>query len=71
MCSISLVIYVFIKSGIYKYDPDNNKLILIKKGDFREKSGQQGFVKDAALNINIFFNHKAHSEFQMKEQEIG
>ena len=58
-----LVIYVFIKSGIYKYDPDNNKLILIKKGDFREKSGQQGFVKDAALNINIFFNHKAHSEF--------
>ena len=58
-----LVIYVFLKSGVYRYDPDSNKLILVKEGDFRDKSGYQGFVKDAYLNINIFYNHKAHSEF--------
>ena len=58
-----LVIYAFLKSGVYKYDPDNNKLILVKEGDHRDISGQQGFVKDAYLNISMIYNHKAHSEF--------
>ena len=62
-----LVLYVFLKQGVYKYDPDNSKLILVKEGDFREKSGYQAFVKDAYLNINIFFNHKAHSEFPVED----
>ena len=58
-----LEIFAFMKTGVYKYDPDNNKLILIKEGDFREKSGTQQFVKDAFININMFFNVKKHTEF--------
>jgi len=58
-----LEIFAFMKNGAYKYDPDNNKLILIKEGDFREKTGAQSFVKDACLNICMFFNAKKHKEF--------
>ena len=44
-------LYVFLKDGVYLYDAKENILILTVKGDQREHSGVQPFVKDAPLNI--------------------
>ena len=44
-------IYVFFKSGIYKYDTENNELIFVKEGDYMEKTGGQDFVKNASVNL--------------------
>ena len=57
-----LIIFVFLKSGVYKYDPENNNLILVKAGDFREKSGGQPYVKNASVNISIWVDWKAYNK---------
>jgi SagB-type dehydrogenase family enzyme len=46
-----LDLYVALKSGIYLYDAQNNRLKLIRKGDFRKNTGVQDFVATAAANI--------------------
>jgi SagB-type dehydrogenase family enzyme len=56
-----LIIFVFLKSGVYKYDPENNNLILVKAGDFREKSGGQPYVKNASVNISIWVDWKVYN----------
>lgn len=48
-----LTIYVFMKSGTFKYIPEKSELEPVKPGDNRELTGVQPFVKDAALNITI------------------
>lgn len=44
-------LYVTLKSGVYWYDARNQLLKLIKTGDFRESTGTQDYVADAALNV--------------------
>jgi SagB-type dehydrogenase family enzyme len=45
------VIYVVLKSGVYVYDAQKNILIEKVKGDFRAKTGKQGFVATAPVNL--------------------
>ena len=59
-----LIIFVFLKSGVYKYDPENNNLILVKSGDFREKSGGQPYVKNACVNISIWVDWKVYKNIE-------
>jgi nitroreductase len=49
-----ITLYVFNKDGIYKYDAENNTLILVEKGDKRSMTtkGQGEFVNNT-LNIAI------------------
>lgn len=49
--SQEFTLYVFIKSGIYKWDDKKNSLLLLSSGDSRALAGKQVFVKDASLNI--------------------
>ena len=58
-----LELYVALESGIYLYEAQNNRLKLIRKGDFRKNTGVQDFVATAAANI-IFVSDlgKASSE---------
>lgn len=51
--------YVFMKTGIYKYDPDNYELNLVLSGDYREKTGSQDFVAKADINIVMIADYKA------------
>ena len=44
-------IYVILKTGIYKYNPKNHLLELIKTGNFMKYAGKQDFVENAALNL--------------------
>ncbi len=44
-------VYAFMKDGIYKYEPKDNKLVLIEAGDKRADTGMQPFVANAAVNL--------------------
>ncbi|HUI28645.1 MAG TPA: nitroreductase family protein [Candidatus Acidoferrales bacterium] len=44
-------IYVAMQDGLYLYDAPSNLLRQLTKEDIREKTGTQGFVKDAPLDI--------------------
>lgn len=44
-------IYVSLQKGVYIYNTKENKLDLYMKGDIREATGRQPFVKDAPVNL--------------------
>lgn len=44
-------IYVVAPNGVYVYDAKANALEPVAEGDFREATGTQSFVKDAAVNL--------------------
>ncbi|ASB49740.1 SagB/ThcOx family dehydrogenase [Alkalitalea saponilacus] len=46
-----MLLYVFLKKGVYLYNAEEHKLELIKKGDHRSVAGLQDFVADAAVNL--------------------
>ena len=48
-----LTIYVLMKNGTFKFIPEKSQLEPVKEGDYREFSGVQPFVKDAALSLVI------------------
>ena len=49
-------IYVFDAEGIWLYDAQRHALTLVKKGDFREATGRQPFVKNASLNLVFVYD---------------
>ena len=53
-----LEIYALFTEGIYKYEPKENLLKLIIKGDYTDKVGMQPFAKNAFLNILVFADKK-------------
>ena len=44
-------LYVAMEDGLYLYDAQSNSLKEVSRSDIREKTGVQGFVKDAPLDI--------------------
>ncbi len=44
-------IYVFLKSGAYKYEPKEHQLIQVSKKDIRAVGSSQAFVKDAPVQL--------------------
>ena len=64
-CNICpLVVYVFLKDGIFKYDSLKNELQPVKKGDFREKTGGNDFCKISNMNIVFMENKKAECPYK-------
>ena len=47
--------YVILEKGIFKYEPDDHILIPIVEGNYSEKSGGQDFVKNASMNLIMFY----------------
>ena len=70
MCSLTL--FVFMKNGVYKYNPEKKLLEFLIKGDLREKTGKQDFVKNANLNI-VFMQdlniNSPYKEFNLNIEE--
>jgi len=44
-------IYVSLENGVYLYNAQQNSLDFFMKGDIREATGRQPFVKDAPVNL--------------------
>jgi SagB-type dehydrogenase family enzyme len=49
--NLNVTLFVILKNGIYKYIPQENKLTLVKDGDFTKLAGKQSFAATAPLNI--------------------
>lgn len=47
----SVSVYVVLEKGIYLYVPNGHALEEVCLGDYREQTGMQPFVKDAAVNL--------------------
>ena len=48
---LSLDLYVFLESGVYKYLPTKQQLELLVKRDYRAVTGNDDYVPNAAVNI--------------------
>lgn len=46
-----LDIYVLLKKGVYRYDADGNRLLLIESGDHRKFAGTQEYTHTAPVNL--------------------
>ena len=46
-----LVIFAFTKSGVCRYNPENNSVTVIKQGDYRNYAAVQPFGAKAAVNL--------------------
>ena len=44
-------LYIFLPSGIYRWNDKTNELIQLSKGDHRKDAGKQDYVATAAMNI--------------------
>lgn len=59
-------LYVFTAKGIYKWNPDNNTLEIIKKKDLRKATGEQDFVANAAVNILMIADYSKAAKMKAK-----
>ena len=66
-----LSIYVFMKSGAFKYSPETLELLPVKEGDNRDLCGNQDFVKNASLNLVIVSDFKAKNPYGFDLDENG
>ncbi len=46
-----MIVYVFTRQGVYRYDPEANILVLVTVGDHRARTGEQPYVATAAVNL--------------------
>ena len=46
-----ITVYCAMQNGCYRYDADRHRLMPITEKDLRAKTGRQGFVDDAPLNL--------------------
>lgn len=46
-----LIIFVFTKSGVCRYNPESNSLTVIQRGDYRPYAAVQPFGAKAAVNL--------------------
>jgi SagB-type dehydrogenase family enzyme len=63
-------VYVFLKSGIYLYEENTHKLLLIKEGDHRGAAGSQDFVAAAPVNLIYVSDYSLMKKASEKDLEF-
>ena len=48
-----LILFVITATEVSRYNPEDNSLTVVKKGDYRELSARQDFAKTAPVNIAL------------------
>lgn len=46
-----IIIYAVTREGVYRYEPKENSLAEVEKGDYRAETGMQPFAAKAAVNL--------------------
>ncbi|MDR3189249.1 MAG: SagB/ThcOx family dehydrogenase [Prevotellaceae bacterium] len=64
-------IYVALQTGLYLYNAKDNALELVKKEDLRSKTGKQGFVGVAPLNLVYVYNTGKMGDEKMAYADCG
>jgi len=65
-----LEIYVVLEKGTFKYEPNEHVLIPMVEGNYSEKAGLQNFVKDASMNLIIFYNPDVKCENEEMQKHL-
>ena len=63
-------LYVFIVSGIYRYDAPNHHLKLIRAGDYRKDCGMQAFFAEIPLALCLVANFSRMGKFDEKKRNF-
>lgn len=66
MALYPLQTYAVLANGIYFYNPQKHQLEPVVKGDYRELTGLQGFVKNAPLNLLFIAKGKSATDNFLK-----
>ena len=66
MALYPLQTYAVLANGIYFYNPQKHQLEPVVKGDYRELTGLQGFVKNAPLNFLFIAKGKSATDNFLK-----
>lgn len=66
MALYPLQTYAVLANGIYFYNPRKHRLEPVLKGDYRELTGLQGFVKNAPLNLLFIAKGKGATDNFLK-----
>jgi nitroreductase len=64
-------IYVALEKGLYLYSAKDNVLELVKSEDLRSKTGKQGFVGTAPLNLVYVYNTAKMADEKMAYADCG
>jgi nitroreductase len=64
-----MTLFVFTKSGVFRYDPDSHALVTDAAGDRRADTGSQPFVGQAAVNF-VFVHDMALWEDSGESGEV-
>ncbi|MCV2368686.1 nitroreductase family protein [Roseateles oligotrophus] len=63
-------VFVVLREGAYRYDPQAHRLLLVKAEDLRGASGTQDFVADAPLNLVYVADFTRMSGARPEEREF-
>lgn len=64
-------IYVALEKGLYLYNAKDNVLELVKQEDLRAKTGKQGFVSVAPLNLVYVYSSDKMADEKMAYADCG
>ncbi|MCQ2821636.1 MAG: nitroreductase family protein [archaeon] len=62
-------VYVFLRTGIYKYNPTENQLELFLNRDFRAVTGQDKYVANANVNLVFMGVYDREKDVSSKEEK--
>lgn len=63
--------YIVTPEAIYKYEPKENKLVLINKGDFRDSFAMQDYAKQAQLNVALVADLSKQDKIEFAGMTVG
>ena len=68
MTVFPLQVYAVLPKGIYHYEPKENILKALKKGDYMEKTGRQNFVKNASMTLLFYSDTDKKIDNEMRRK---
>lgn len=63
-------LYVFLRSGIYRYDAGKNALTLVREGDHRQKAGMQEFFAHTPLSLCIAADYDRMTAYTPEKKDF-
>jgi len=63
-------LYVFLRSGIYRYDAGKNALTLVREGDHRPKAGMQEFFAQTPLSVCVAADYDKMTAYTPEKKDF-
>ena len=66
-----LILFVITATEVSRYNPEDNSLTVVKKGDYRELSARQDFAKTAPVNIALVVDTQKQERHEFQAYTAG